>query len=79
LEIRQFAEAIRFYVERWVPDAYEAFKDYRLDSVFLTGPEILYLQNPEHKLKGREKKELEAKLKILMPETWRDYESSRTD
>lgn len=70
LEIRQFAQAIKYYVERWVPDAWEAFEDYRLNACFLTGPEVLSLQNPEHKLKGRELKELQAKLKILMPETW---------
>lgn len=71
LEIRQFAEAIRFYVERWVPHAYEAFKDYRVDSVFLTGPELNFLKgNPEVKLSKREVKELQAKIERLDPDSW---------
>lgn len=71
LEIRQFGEAIRYYVERWVPDAYEAFKDYRLDSAFLTGPEIDFLQGKgDIKLSKRELKDLKAKINNLDPDSW---------
>ena len=38
-EIREFAEAIWTIVQDWVPHAAEAFQDYRLDGMFLTGAE----------------------------------------
>lgn len=69
-EIREFGEAIRYYVERWVPEAYQAFKDYRLESVFLTGPEIRFLKGNDITLGKRELKELQLKLERLDPESW---------
>lgn len=39
-EIRAFGEAIGRVAEVWVPLAWEAFRDYRLDAISLTGPEL---------------------------------------
>jgi len=36
LEIRQYANAIAEIVKEWVPNAYEAFEDYRLNGMTLT-------------------------------------------
>ena len=37
-EIRQYADAIAGIVEQWVPLAWEAFRDYRLEAEALSGP-----------------------------------------
>lgn len=39
-EVRQYANVLADIVKVWVPDAWEAFKDYVLDSVTLSGPEV---------------------------------------
>lgn len=39
-EIRDYANAIAYFVEKKFPLTWEAFQDYRLDAVTLTGPEI---------------------------------------
>lgn len=39
-EIQRFSNTLAMIVESWVPYAWEAFKDYRLDALTLTGPEI---------------------------------------
>jgi thymidylate synthase ThyX len=43
LEIRQFAHAIYDIVKQLYPNVAEAFEDYRLDAVTLTGPELRLL------------------------------------
>ena len=39
-EIRVYADAILKILEEWMPLTYEAFKDYSMDAVKLTGPEL---------------------------------------
>ena len=39
-EIRQYANAIAQLVSEWVPIAYKAFEDYRLNSMYLSGRDI---------------------------------------
>ena len=43
-EIRQFAQAIAQIVKEWLPLTWEAFEDYQLDAVTLTGPEIRFIR-----------------------------------
>jgi len=45
LEIRAYAEAIAGYVQEAFPIAWEAFADYRLDGMFLSGPEVAWIKN----------------------------------
>lgn len=40
LEIRSYANIIAWIVKLWVPDAWSAFEDYRLNALHLTGPEL---------------------------------------
>lgn len=42
-EIRDFGVAIRDVVKQWVPLTFEAFQDYRLDAMYLSGPEVKIL------------------------------------
>ena len=39
-EIREYANAIAGFVEKWVPHTWQAFRDYRLNSMSLTDSEI---------------------------------------
>ena len=43
-EIRVYAEALAEIVKQWVPMAWEAFQDYRLNGMFLSGAEIKFLK-----------------------------------
>ncbi|MCA3245151.1 MAG: FAD-dependent thymidylate synthase [Tagaea sp.] len=43
-EIRVYAEAICGIVERWCPIAYEAFKDYRMTGVAVSGPGLAVIK-----------------------------------
>jgi len=43
-EIRVYAEAIASLVKQWVPMAWEAFEDYHLNGMHLSGPEVQLLQ-----------------------------------
>ena len=75
-EIRVFAEAMAEIVKVWVPHVWEAFEDYRLNGMFLSGPEISLLKrlmepNPgtftfesaaAHGISKREAREFAAKL-----------------
>lgn len=76
LEIRVFAEAMAEFVKAWVPQAWEAFVDYRREAVPLSRLEaralgLLLAGNPEPAaceqagLKGRELQEFTAKLARL--------------
>lgn len=63
-EIRQYAEVINGIVKAWVPMAHEAFTDYVLRAVTITGPEIDYLHH-KGELSKRELRELNEKLELL--------------
>lgn len=52
-EIREFGEAIKFYVEKWVPLVYEAFCDYRLGGTYLSVAEMSVLTTWMHSNDGR--------------------------
>lgn len=78
VEIRTYANAMAELVKRAVPYAWEAFEDYRLRSITLSGPEIdeiraLLDHVPLHGRKGlgkREKAEFAHKLTLLGGERW---------
>ncbi len=72
-EIRLYATAIGDIVNEWCPDAWEAFKDYRMDAAYLSGQELDVVRRAiagepldallaASKLSAREKAELRAKL-----------------
>lgn len=70
LEIRTYANAIFQLIQPIVPISCEAFKDYRLDAMTLSGPEIaairdMFQPGGAPRLTGRELKEFEAKLARL--------------
>lgn len=44
-EIREYAEAMAFYVKQWVPVAWEAFEDYRLGGVYFSDAEMELLSD----------------------------------
>lgn len=71
-EIRSFAEAIKELITPVVPATMEAFQDYRLDAMTLSGPEIAYIHRlvsksglPGKALCDRELNDLAAKLERL--------------
>jgi len=79
-EIRDYADVIgNEIVAQWVPHAWEAFKDYRLEGMFLSGPEIAYIsaygvsglgdQRNSDWLSKREFSELTNKVERLKPLT----------
>jgi thymidylate synthase (FAD) len=70
-EIRVYADIIGSIVERWVPLAWEAFRDYRLEATTLSRMELLVVrallrgEQPDYAAMGlssREEQELRAKL-----------------
>jgi thymidylate synthase (FAD) len=67
LEIREFAGAIGGFVEQKFPVVWEAFQDYVINGVYLTGPEIKALRSGtwDKWLTKRECKELDAKVTKL--------------
>jgi len=75
-EIRVYAEAIGQLVQRWVPQAWEAFCDYRLHAATLSRQELLAVQallrgeSPDYRalgLSAREQRELCQKLALPAP------------
>lgn len=65
-EIRVYAEAIGSIVERLFPLTWDAFWDYRFSAMTLSQPEIDFIKYGHcGKLSGREREELEAKMKRL--------------
>ena len=64
-EIREYAEAIYALVEPLVPITMEAFRDFRVNGMFLTGPEIEALRNGREIESPGERREFEEKKKIL--------------
>jgi thymidylate synthase (FAD) len=75
-EIRVYAEAIDALVQRWVPQAWEAFRDYRLEATTLSRQELLAVkallrgETPDYRALGlspREQRELGQKLGLTAP------------
>jgi len=64
-EIRDYAEAIYALVEPLVPITMEAFRDFRVNGMFLTGPEIEALRTGKEIASPGERREFEDKKKIL--------------
>lgn len=64
-EIRILAEKLFDLIKPHVPIACEAFVDYRIDAVTLTGPEIRALRDNEPIKNKRERQEYDVKLRIL--------------
>jgi thymidylate synthase (FAD) len=67
-EIRQYANAIAEIVEKWVPITWQAFLDYKVNSMTLSALEIDYIKNgilAESKLSKREILELNEKMQRL--------------
>jgi thymidylate synthase (FAD) len=72
-EIRVYGEAIASLCERWVPHAWEAFRDYRLEATTLSRQELLavrqLLRGEQPDLAGlspRELRELSSKLELQL-------------
>ena len=77
-EIRVYADAMGELVRRWVPHAWEAFCDYRLQAASLSRQEILAVkallrgESPDYRALGispREQRELCQKLDLPAPAT----------
>jgi thymidylate synthase (FAD) len=64
-EIREYAEAIYALVQPLVPITMEAFRDFRVNGMFLTGPEIEALRTGTEIASPGERREFEDKKKIL--------------
>ncbi len=64
-EIREYANAIFKLIEPLVPLTMEAFKDFRLDAIILTGPEVEALNTGKPIEAPGEKREFEEKLRRL--------------
>jgi thymidylate synthase (FAD) len=64
-EIREYAEAIYALVEPLVPITMDAFRDFRVNGMFLTGPEIEALRTGKEIESPGERREFEDKKKIL--------------
>ena len=64
-EIRAYAEAIFKLVEPLVPITMKAFTDFRINAVFLSGPEIEALKNGAVIESPGERREFEEKKKLL--------------
>ena len=69
LEIREYAKVIALIVKELFPISWEAFVDYRLNSMFLSSQEVDALKNTikgdKVELKGRELKEFDSKIQRL--------------
>lgn len=61
-EIREFATVIGSIVEFYFPTVWQAFKDYRLDAITFSGPEMRCINGLSTDLSDREISELESKL-----------------
>ena len=64
-EIREFANAIYDLVSPLAPFTMEAFRDFRINSLILTGPEIESLYSGKQIDSPGEKREFNEKMKIL--------------
>jgi thymidylate synthase (FAD) len=64
-EIREYAEVIYNLIEPLVPITMQAFLDFRVNGIFLTGPEIEALRTGRGVESPGEQREFEEKKKIL--------------
>ena len=64
-EIREYATAIYDLVKPRVPLTMKAFKDFRLDAIQLSGPEIESIRNSKRLSSKGEQNELDAKMNLL--------------
>jgi thymidylate synthase (FAD) len=64
-EIRDYAEAIYALVEPLVPITMRAFKDFRVDAVYLSGPEIESIKNGTPIESPGERREFEEKKRVI--------------
>jgi thymidylate synthase (FAD) len=64
-EIREYAEVIYNLIEPLVPITMQAFLDFRVNGIFLTGPEIEALRTGRDVESPGEQREFEEKKKIL--------------
>ena len=69
-EIRVYADAIAEFVAQWVPEAWAAFQDYRLNAMSLSAMEVECMKtllmgaDPAYEnMSGRERSEFEEKMK----------------
>ena len=65
-EIRAYAEVIAEIIRRWVPITFDAFTDYRLNALDLSGPALAVLR----RMLGGEKVTVEDS--GLSPREWRE-------
>jgi thymidylate synthase (FAD) len=64
-EIRDYAEAIYELVEPLVPITMKAFKDFRVDAMYLSGPELESIKNGTPIESPGERREFEEKMARL--------------
>lgn len=64
-EIREYAQAIFKIIEPLVPHTIEAFRDFRINTITLTGPEIECLNNGTPITSPSEKREFQEKMNRL--------------
>ena len=64
-EIREYAEVIYNLIEPLVPITMQAFLDFRVNGIFLTGPEIETIRTGRNVESPGEQREFEEKKKIL--------------
>ncbi|QIG59994.1 hypothetical protein [Dishui Lake phycodnavirus 4] len=64
-EIQEYAHALFKIIEPLVPHTIEAFRDFRLNTITLTGPEIECLNNGRPITSASEKREFQEKLNRL--------------
>jgi thymidylate synthase (FAD) len=64
-EIREYAEVIYNLIEPLVPITMQAFLDFRVNGIFLTGPEIEAIRTGRNVESPGEQREFEEKKKIL--------------
>jgi thymidylate synthase (FAD) len=64
-EIRAYADAIFRLVEPLVPLTMQAFKDFRVNAVYLSGPEIEALKNGTPIESPGERREFEEKKRVI--------------
>jgi len=77
-EIRDYAQAVYSLIKPHIPHTIEAFRDFRLNSITLTGPELIALQKGKTTLDDSpgEDREFQEKVKRMniKPIQWGDME-----
>ena len=77
-EIRDYAQAVYSLIKPHIPYTIEAFRDFRLNSITLTGPELIALQKGETTLDDSPGEDREFREKVkrmnIKPIQWGDME-----